>query len=299
MSRLLLLLPCVAACRCVATAPVALPPLPADLAAVLDVDGGVAVIAAVGDISDTELSGQVQTANLIADAGYEAVLLLGDNQYVSGALSDYRKYFDATYGRFFDKLRPVPGNHEYLTPYASGYFEYFGEKAGKPGEGWYSFDLGAWHIVALNTNNGCRSVACGSDSEQLKWLRADLTKNRHRCTLAFWHHPRFSSGSGHGNFNGADVLWRTFAQFGGDVVLNGHEHFYERFEPIDGIRQFIVGTGGKSHYDMRAPPDEKSAVRNTDTYGVLELTLRPGGYDWRFVPVPGGTFTDSGSSPCH
>ena len=292
----LLVLLAFAACR--SEAPVVLPPLPADLGAVLDVDGGTAVIAAVGDISDTALNGQVDTANLIADAGYQAVLLLGDNQYWMGALSDFQKYFDATYGRFFELLRPVPGNHEYLTPDASGYFEYFGKSAGKPGEGWYSFDLGTWHLIALNTNNGCRAIACGVDSDQLKWLRADLAKHRNRCTLAYWHHPRFSSGSGHGDFVRADAIWKTLAMYGADVVLNGHEHFYERYEPIDGITEFIVGTGGKSHYAVRDAPHEKSAVRNIDTYGVLELTLRPGAYDWRFVPVAGKTFHDSGSASC-
>lgn len=296
MRPLALLLLSVAACR--SEAPVVLPPLPADLAAVLDLDGGVAVIAAVGDISDSQLSGQVETAKLIADAGYEAVLLLGDNQYLSGGLSDYRKYFHATYGQFFDKLRPVPGNHEYLTPGAAGYFEYFGDRAGKPGEGWYSFDVGAWHVIALNTNNGCRAIGCGPDSDQLKWLRADLAKHRNRCTLAYWHHPRFSSGSGHGSFRGVDAMWRTLTMYGVDVVLNGHEHFYERYEPIDGMVEFIVGTGGKGHYEMRTTPEDKSAARNIDTFGILELTLRPGSYDWRFVPVPPKTFTDSGSMAC-
>lgn len=295
-SRLALVL--FVACSCKSEAPLVLPPLPDDLAAALDLDAGAVLVAAAGDISDDVRGAQEATAALVRDGGYEAVLLLGDNQYLMGSKSDYLKFFNPTWGRFFDKLYPVPGNHEYLTPGAAGYFEYFGKRAGDPEKGWYSFELGAWHIIALNTNNGCRSVPCGGESEQVKWLRDDLTRHRNRCVLAYWHHPRWSSGSGHGDFRGADALWKTLAQFGADVVLNGHEHFYERYEPIDGVREFIVGTGGKSHYAMTDKPRAHSEVRNTDAYGILSLNLRPGGYDWRFVPAPPSTFTDLGSTEC-
>ncbi len=284
---------------CKRDAPFVLPELPADLAPVLDADAGTVVIAAAGDISDSQLSAQALTADLVADGGYEAVLLLGDNQYLRGALDDYLRYFDPTWGRFMPKLFPVPGNHEYLTENARGYFDYFGERAGDAKKGYYSFELGAWHVVALNTNSACRAVACDGDSEQVKWLRKDLAAHRNRCTLAYWHHPRFSSGLHHGPFIGAEPIWKTLAQFGADVVLNGHEHFYERFEPIDGMREFIVGTGGVGSYALRPTPLEGSAVRHTGDFGVLELRLRPGGYDWRFVPVTAGGFTDMGSAACH
>jgi len=294
--RLAALVVLVAACT--REKPFVLPELPKDLAPVLDADGGTVVIAAAGDISDSRLGGQALTAELVADGGYDAVLILGDNQYLKGTHEDYLRWFEPTWGRFNAKLFPVPGNHEYLTENARGYFTYFGERAGDPKKGWYSYELGAWHIVALNTNNGCRAIACDGDSEQVKWLRRDLEQHRNRCTLAYWHHPRWSSGVHHGPWRGAEALWKTLAQFGADVVLNGHEHFYERFEPIDGMREFIVGTGGVSHYPLKPVPLEGSAVRNTGTFGVLELRLNPGRYDWRFVPVTPGAFTDVGSAAC-
>ncbi|MBK7860934.1 MAG: metallophosphoesterase [Archangiaceae bacterium] len=287
----------VTACKREVTA-VLLPP-PKDLSPVVDVDAGEVTIAAAGDISDSELGGQVQTAALIADGGYDAVLLLGDDQYPAGSLSDYQRYFEPTWGRFFEKLHPAPGNHEYLLSNARGYFDYFGPRAGERGKGWYSFDLGAWHLIALNTSNGCRAVGCGADSEQVKWLREDLAQHRNRCVLAYWHHPRFCSGIAHGDFEGADVIWRTLQQYGADVVLNGHEHLYERFEPILGLREFVVGTGGVSHYSVKPLKSTHSQLVNTDSFGVLSMTLKPGGYDWRFVPVPGSTFTDTGSDTCH
>ncbi|MBL8952340.1 MAG: metallophosphoesterase [Myxococcaceae bacterium] len=286
----------VAACK--RDVPYAPPALPNDLPPVVDVDAGPVTLAAAGDISEARLGGQVLTAALVADGGYDAVLTLGDNQYVKGELAHYLRWFEPTWGRFRDKLYPVPGNHEYLTEDANGYFDYFGERAGDPKKGWYSFDLGAWHLVALNTNNGCRTIACDGDSAQVKWLREDLARHRNRCTLAFWHHPRWSSGVHHGPFKGAEALWKTLAQFDADVVLNGHEHFYERFEPIDGMRQFIVGTGGASAYPLMPTPLEGSAARGSGAFGILELTLEPGRYRWRFVPTTPGAYSDSGVGTC-
>jgi hypothetical protein len=265
----------------------------------IDADGGVVRIAAAGDISDAKLSGQAQTAALLADGGYEAILLLGDDQYPGGALEDYQKYFAPTWGQFLDRLRPVPGNHEYYASKdAAGYFSYFGERAGAKGKGWYSYDLGAWHFIALNTNTACKTVACDAKSEQVRWLRDDLAAHPNRCTLAYFHHPRFSSGAVHGDFVGAEALWQTLQTFGVDVVLNGHEHIYERFEPMGSVREFVVGTGGMSHYEVKPVAHQGSAIRNTDAFGVLEMTLRPGEYDWRFLPVPPATFSDSGSATC-
>jgi hypothetical protein len=198
-----------------------------------------------------------------------------------------------------DKLYPVPGNHEYKTPNAEGYFKYFGARAGDPKKGWYSFDLGAWHFIAHNTNSGCSTVACDAASEQVKWLREDLTEHRNRCTLAFFHHPRFSSGIAHGDFTGGEAIWQTLTQFGADVVLNGHEHFYERFEPIAGMQEFLVGTGGIGHYEMSPFAREHSVVRDAEAFGVLEMTLKPGAYDFRFVSVAPSKFADSGSGTCH
>jgi hypothetical protein len=274
-------------------------PPPLSLPPAIDVDAGAVRIAAAGDISDSQLGGQAQTADLVADGGYDAVLLLGDDQYPAGALADYQKYFEPTWGRFLERLHPVPGNHEYLTENAAGYFAYFGARAGEAQKGWYSWDLGAWHLVALNTSNGCRAVPCGPDSEQVRWLRADLTAHRNRCTLAYWHHPRFSSGLAHGDFTGGEAIWQTLQQYGADVVLNGHEHLYERFEPIRGVREFVVGTGGMSHYELKPLRHDHSELTNADSFGILALTLQPGAYAWRFVASPPGTFSDTGSDMCH
>ena len=200
----------------------------------------------------------------------------------------------------------MPGNHDYRTfGGAEPYFAYFGTRAGTPGQGWYSFELGTWHVVALNSN--CDQVGgCGSTSAQLEWLAADLAAHPADCTLAYWHHPRWSSGNQHGSDDRTDAFWRLFADAGAEIVLNGHEHVYERFAPMngtgapdqDGLVEFVVGTGGRplSQFDAALPT---SVVRDNTTLGVLQLTLRAGGYDWAFVPVTEGGFTDAGSADCH
>lgn len=279
------------------------------------------VIAAVGDIScdpaDPSFNGGAGTAtncrmgatsDLLVGRGLDAVLVLGDNQYENGTLAKFQASYDPTWGRLKAITRPVVGNHEYLTPGAAGYYSYFGAAAGDPAKGYYSFDLGAWHVVVLNSN--CGAVGgCHAGSPQEQWLVADLAAHPDRCTLAAWHHPRFSSGP-HGNDASTDAFWRALYAAGADLVLTGHDHIYERFAPQDpdgdvdpgrGIRQFVVGTGGKnltSFPVVRA----NSEVRNADTYGVLELTLRPAGYEWKFLPAgstTGNTFTDSGTVACH
>jgi hypothetical protein len=251
------------------------------------------------------------TSDLIRAESPAAVLTLGDDQYESGTLAAYQASFDPTWGRMMSVLRPTPGNHEYLTTGASGYFDYFNGvgqstgRAGERGKGYYSYDVGSWHLIALNSN--CSPAGgCGVGSPQEKWLRADLAASPAKCTVAYWHHPVFSSGT-HGNTASVLPLFQALYDAGADLVLSGHDHDYERFAPqspagaVDtarGIRQFVVGTGGKNNYAFAAVRPN-SEVRNADTYGVLRLVLRPGGYDWSLVPEAGRTFTDSGSQDCH
>lgn len=262
------------------------------------------VLVGAGDIASCESNGDEATAALLDRIG-GTVFTLGDNVYDNGSIADYRNCYDATWGRHRARTKPTPGNHEYQTRNASGYFAYFGASAGASSKGYYSYELGDWHIVVLNSN--CSVVACAAGSPQEQWLRADLAANTKPCTLAYWHHPRFNSGAEHGNATSVAPFWDALYQHSADVVLNGHEHLYERFapqtpsalaDPSHGIRQFTVGTGGRSHYDFgRVEPN--SEVREAYTYGVLKLTLRADGYDWQFVPVAGARFTDAGSGSCH
>ena len=258
------------------------------------------------------------TQSLAASLDPVAVLLLGDLQYECGTSAEFEA-FAASWGKFGDLLRPAIGNHEYghacEKDDASGYFSYFGAQAGEPNKGWYSFDVGAWHLIALNSEcsygEGAQKVGgCKTGNPQERWLQDDLAKHKNECTLAYWHEPRFSSGE-HGNTESMTDIWNLLVEKGADVVLNGHNHNYERFEPIgqsengpvpdpNGITEFVVGTGGKNLYPFSEPPLPGEVVRNDDTYGVLALTLRPGSFDWQFHPLPGGGgFTDSGSRNCH
>jgi len=230
------------------------------------------------------------------------VATLGDNVYSNGTATEYANCYDPTWGRQKARTKPAPGNHDYNTTGAAGYFGYFGAAAGAPGAGYYSYDLGTWHIIVLNSN-----IAMSNGSAQDTWLTADLAAHPADCTLAYWHHPRYSSGSTHGNDAMSQDVWQDLYDNGVEIVLVGHEHNYERFAPMNasgaadnanGIREFVVGTGGASHYPFGAPL-ATSQVRNSDTFGVLQLTLHDGSYDWKFVPVAGATFTDSGSGTCH
>ena len=232
------------------------------------------------------------------------VFTAGDNAYETGSLANYADCYDPTWGAFADRTWPVPGNHEYGTPGAAGYFDYFGARAGTVGAGWYAYDLGGWRIYALNSN--CAVVGCAAGSAQEQWLRADLAASPRACVLAYWHHPRFSSGE-HGNDPEVAPLWDALYEAGAEVIVNGHDHDYERFAPqtptgeansATGIREFVVGTGGaalRAFSTVRA----NSQVRNSATYGVVKLTLSPTGYAWQFVAAGSGTFRDSGSSTCH
>jgi hypothetical protein len=266
------------------------------------------VIVAAGDIADCRREGDEATAKLVGGIP-GTVLTLGDNAYPDGSAEDFDECYDPAWGRFEDRTKPSPGNHEYDTENAEGYFGYFGKAAGAPDEGYYSYDLGDWHLIALNSN--CEEVpgGCEASSPQVRWLKEDLAANDgKRCTLAYMHHPRFSSGAKHGNTRHVKPLWEALHEAGADVVLSAHEHNYERFAPQNpggredperGIRQFVVGTGGGKGHDPILDPIANSEVHNDATYGVLKLTLRPQGYEWRFVPVEGARFTDSGSARCH
>jgi acid phosphatase type 7 len=262
------------------------------------------VIVAAGDIADCPSDGDEATARLVG--GIEGtVLTLGDNAYEDGTAQDFSECYEPTWGQFKERTRPAPGNHDYETEGASAYFDYFGDAAGQPGKGYYSYDLGRWHIVALNSN--CEEVGCAASSPQLWWLKADLAKNPKTCTLAYFHYPLFSSGEYRPGIREVKPLWEALYAAEVDVVLNGHDHNYQRFAPQDpngntdpqrGIREFVVGTGGRSHYSILGPI-ANSEVYNDETYGVLKLTLRPESYEWRFIPVEGETFADFGSAGCH
>lgn len=287
-----------------------------------ELPGKAEVIVAAGDIACDPLSGSFRngegdsvhcqmkaTSDLVMLQDPKDVLMLGDSQYENGSAKAYEKSYDTTWGRFKKSTRPVPGNHEYHQPGARDYFHYFGDSAGKPDQGYYSFDVGKWHIIALNSN--CSHVACRSGSEQERWLRDDLKNHSDQCTLAYWHAPRFSSGF-HGDSAQTAAFWSDLTQAGADVVLSGHDHDYERFAPQDvngrldnehGIRQFVVGTGGKNlRGSARGLPwhrNHNSEVRQGITFGVLRLDLYPNGYSWKYIAQNPKLFTDEGAAMCH
>jgi hypothetical protein len=288
------------------------------------------VIAAAGDIACATAAVTTGsschyglTASVItADPSITDVLTLGDLQYECGDYTNFLRFYDPTWGLFRARTHPAIGNHEYVAVPSSGcdptstvpgqgYFDYWngvGAASGPAGDrdrGYYSYEVGSWHLIALNSN--CPKVGgCGATSPEATWLRADLAAHPAACTLAYWHHPRFSSGE-HGDNIIVAPFWDILYGAGVDVVLNGHDHDYERFapqtpagvaDPATGIRQFVVGTGGKSHYVFTAIKPN-SEVQNGDTFGVLKLTLHAQGYDWRFAPEAGRSFTDAGSGACH
>lgn len=263
------------------------------------------VLIAAGDIAGCGHLGDTATAAVVSQTIGGTVAVLGDAVYNHGSASQFANCYGPTWGRFKWRTRPAVGNHEYRTPGAAGYFNYFGVRAGQRGKGWYSYNLGQWHVVVLNSN--CGKVACGKGSEQERWLRADLAAHANKCTLAYWHHPRFSSDSQHGNWPSVGPFWDALYEFGADVVLSGHAHVYERFapqnpwgkaDPAFGIRQFTVGTGGNDLYGFKAVKPN-SQVRHAKTLGALKLALHADGYDWKFLPQAGKTFTDSGTTACH
>lgn len=268
-------------------------------------------VAAAGDIAcgpNSEVGADhcqmAATADLVAGKGVAAVLALGDLQYPQGSYDDFLNAYDKSWGRFKAVTYPTPGNHEYYLYDAQGYYRYFGAAAHEPQHGYYSFDLGAWHVVALNSN--CFWVGgCGADSDQVAWLRRDLEAHPSLCVLAFWHHPRFSSGP-HGSDEAYQAFWDVLDAAGADVVLNGHDHLYERFAPksadgapdLEGIREFVVGTGGASTTGVEERQPNSEVVAE-DTFGVLFLRLAPDGYSWSFESAAGAAFSDSGEGTCH
>jgi hypothetical protein len=259
-----------------------------------------ATIVAAGDISKDRMADQQLTARLVHSLRPTRVLALGDLQYPAGSYRDFLAYYDPTWGRFKDKTIPAPGNHEYETPGARGYLRYFGKRARPLGHTYFSRSVAGWHIVSLDSN-----IEHDARSPQLRWLRRDLAAARQDCVLALWHHPRFSSGVKHGGDPSVTPLWRALYRARADVVLNGHEHNYERFSKRrpsgrfarHGIREFVVGTGGAGHYPFGRPV-RNSVRRITNVFGALEITLRPHAYGWRFV-TPGGIVRDRGRSGCN
>jgi hypothetical protein len=268
------------------------------------------VLVGAGDIAGcSDLSGAQATAKLIEGIP-GTVFAAGDLAYQHGTYEEFEKCYDPTWGRFKTRTRPAPGNHEYNGSSATGYFRYWGKQAGDPGKGYYSYDLGAWHIVVLNTNCGVRELqGCGEGSPEETWLKQDLAAHPNACILAYGHHALFSSGllPKHAEHPELAAFWQDLYDAQADLVLAGHEHSYERFapqnpegnpDPEHGIREIVVGTGGRSHTPL-AFEKPNSEVRDDRTYGVLKLTLSPGKYQWEFLPEPGKTFHDSGEGVCH
>lgn len=264
-----------------------------------------AVLVGAGDIASCSSSGDEATATLL-DTITGTVFTLGDNVYDSGTATEYANCYGPSWGRtaIRSRTRPVAGNHEYNTAGATGYYGYFGAAAGDPAKGYYAYDHGSWRVYVLNSN--CSSVSCSAGSVQELWLRADLAANPRSCVVAMWHHPRFSSGE-HGSSTATQALWQALYDFNADLVLTGHDHDYERFgpqtatgtsDPSRGIVEFVVGTGGRSHYSF-GTIRTNSLVRNGDAYGVLRLTLSASSYGFAFIPVAGQAFTDSGTGACH
>ena len=256
------------------------------------------VLVGAGDIGMCGTKGAELTARLL-DGIAGTVFTAGDNAYMKGTAEEFRNCYEPTWGRHRSRTRPVPGNHEYETG-GAGYFAYFGDRAGPSGAGYYSYGVGPWRVIALNSE-----IPSSPGSAQMEWLRLELATQRSLCTAVYWHRPLFTSGQNGDNPDMRDV-WRTLYDANVDLVINGHDHTYERFAPQDpdgrpdshrGIREFIVGTGGAMHYQL--PQVRANSEARASVWGVAVFTLASGGYQWEFVPVEGATFRDSGSGECH
>jgi hypothetical protein len=253
-----------------------------------------AVMVGAGDISTCSNDNDAKTAQLLGSIS-GTVFTTGDNVYNSGTSTEYTNCYKPTWGLYKSRTKPVPGNHDYITSGASGYFNYFGVSR------YYAYNLGAWRIYALNSE-----IDTSSTSAQVQWLKNDLVANPKKCVMAYWHRPRWSSGSAHGSDSKVQPIWSALVNAKAELVVNGHEHNYERFAPMNntgqavtkGVREIVAGTGGASHYGFGTILSA-SRARNANTYGVLKLTLRSTGYDWQFVPIAGQSYTDSGSTNCY
>jgi calcineurin-like phosphoesterase family protein len=274
-----------------------------------DDGAGTQELLAAGDIAECDHQGDEATARILSEYPNAKIATLGDNAYQHGTLEEFQKCYAPSWGQFKDRTRPATGNHDEATKNAQGYWDFFGARGGPYDRYYYSYDLGPWHVVVLNSD--CWRVdGCEPDDPQAQWLRRDLEQHPNLCTLAYWHRPPFSSGR-YGDPKETErvrPLWRVLYEEGADVLLTGHEHSYERFAPMNaggerddagGVRLFVVGTGGGNLRDFENDPLPTTDVRQDHTWGVLKLTLNPTSYDWKFLPVAGKTFADSGSGPCH
>jgi hypothetical protein len=283
--------------------------LRASMAALLTAVEGVGqpqtvTLVGAGDIGRCDDRSDTKTARLLGRIS-GTVFTLGDHAYPDGTREQFRNCYDPTWGTYKERTRPTAGNHDYHTVGAKPYFNYFRWRAGRP-RGYYSYDLGAWHIVALNSN--CKEVGgCEWPSAQGRWLRRDLANHRGRCTLAYFHHPLYASGRGEDSPQ-VKPFWHILYNNHADVILNGHAHRYERFARITssgkrssarGIRQFIVGTGGARGEPQRGPNEPRVQAKKVGAPGVLKLRLASGYYHWKFVPVEGRHYTDAGRARCH
>lgn len=254
-----------------------------------------ATLVGAGDISSCSNNNDTKTAQLLANIS-GTVFTAGDNAYDNGSSAEYANCYNPTWGQYKSRTKPVPGNHEYNTSGASGYFNYFG---GIPR--YYAYDKGAWRIYALNSE-----IDTSSTSAQVTWLKNDLAANPKTCVMAYWHRPRWSSGSTHGSDSKMQTIWTILYNARAELVITGHEHNYERFAPMNqngqavtnGLREIVVGTGGAGHYGFGTIL-AASRARNASTYGVLELTLNSGSYAWKFIPIAGQSYTDSGTTNCY
>jgi hypothetical protein len=278
----------------------------------LAVEATAPVIIAAGDIGDCARTSDDSTGALL-NTLEGIVMPLGDNAYTNGTPAEFANCFDPAWGNAKSRMRPVAGNHDYYNPgptkNANGYFGYFGQAAGDPNKGYYDFTLGSWLVIVLNTGTeNANFIAAGSAQEQ--WLRGELASHSQQCTVALFHHPQFSTASGRSFIRPETTpLWQALYDGGADLVLNGHDHDYQRFKPMRpdgtadaafGIRQITVGTGGgEDLYTLADNVSPNLEVGNSVTHGVLKLTLHSESYEWRFIPVPGRPFSDSGSASCH
>jgi len=259
-----------------------------------------AILVGAGDIAGCNGRQGNATAKLL-DGIAGTVFTVGDNVYLHGTALEFIECYSMSWGRHRARTRPAPGNHDYESRQARRYFDYFGANAGPAGLGYYSYTLGDWHVVSLNSNTNAKLWGAAQED----WLRQDLASSRSKCTLAYWHHPSFSSGEKYGNATHTAALFRILYEHGVAALLSGHEHFYERFAPQDpdgradpkGIRQFVAGTGGAPLYKFGAIKPN-SEVRNNTTHGVLRFILQEKTYSWEFIPVTGQTFFDRGTASC-